>query len=408
MSTRHRTPKEKLLYAQRQVLTYFQAVGVVVCNLRFQEAIDQMWSLVAMPDGTCFFDPAKIDLIPFNQLASMISHATFHTACQEEDRARWSHTEPWRFRLAFESFLHQILEDAGMPEIFGTSDFRNHDFDRISTEKAAKLIPDPPPGIDPSAFAIAACPVHLPLRRPKTPGEKGEESKDHGTAPPILTAALSHMNEFAKSIGQEFGGLKILLGKIFEPKIDWRTRLRFALSEVLGQQGRSYRRPSRRSGGISLSCGGNYIPFPGPNLGFEDVVFVIDLSGSVVGDKGLAESLFAEMGAILKLCRRACRVIFHESDVVDDFVTKNLKTVILRAAGGGGTDFVPVYELLAQCRKKIPLVVWLTDLCGGHIEARPPFPILWVTGETHGGVPWGRHIKIPVDRRDRDLDDALQ
>lgn len=405
---KHRTPKERLLYAQRQVLTYFPAIGIVICNLRFQEASEQPTSLVALPDGSCFFNPEYIEAIPPNQIPSLITHAAFHPACQENLRARWGHIEPWRFRVAFESFLHKLLEDAGMPEIFGTADHRVREWDDWSTERAAKSIADPPPFIDPNLAAVAMCPVKLPLQLPKKKREgDGDDEDERGTKPPIMTAALAKMNEFAKSIGQEFSGLKILLGKLFEPKIDWRTRLRSALSEVLGQLGRSYRRPHRRSGGISAACGRSYIPLPGPDRGFENVVFCIDLSGSVVGDRGLVESLFAEMGAIFKLCRRNCRVIFHEDGVIDDFETKDLKTVILRTKGGGGTDFRPVYKLLAKSKQRIPLVVWLTDLCGDHVDIEPPFPVLWVTGETHGAVPWGRHIIVPVDRRDRGLHEAF-
>ncbi len=394
-----RDAKSKLLYAQRQVMTYFQAIGAVVCNLRFHEDPGQQITLHALPDGTCLFNPPFIELVPFDQLASLEAHISFHTALQEFERAKYS--IPWKVRIAMEHCLHKLLEDAGMPEIFATDKNRHHEWDHLGIEQIASQIGEPPPGIDPVQYAISLCPARLPLDIGKGRTRLDAEGNPT-TMPPIMTGALAKMEALGKSIGQDMAGLRLLIGKVFEPKIDWRSKLRFAMCEVLGNMGRTFKNPSRRSGGISAALGRSFIPLPGPNRGFDSVVLVIDLSGSVTCDPGLVEDFMAEMGAILKLCQRPCRVIMHESGVTADFKTKNLKDVIIHAHGGGGTSFVPVYDLLGESKTPIPLVVWLTDLFGGHCNDRPPFPMLWVTGESYGRVPWGRHIIVPQTKGPRD------
>ncbi|NIQ77894.1 MAG: hypothetical protein GTN93_07335, partial [Anaerolineae bacterium] len=76
------------------------------------------------------------------------------------------------------------------------------------------------------------------------------------------------------------------------------------------------------------------------------------------------EDFAAEINGILKLCNRPCRVILHESDIIDDFEAEEIPTVIQHLKGGGGTNFIPVFERIAQDDKAPPVLVFLTDLYG--------------------------------------------
>lgn len=391
MAKQFESPLAKLQYAQRQVAVFFSAMGAAVCHLRFIKDDNQNITIHALPDGTCLYNSTFVDGIPDNQLASQITHITLHTATQEYERARFCSAPAWKFRFGLEHCLHKILEEAGLPEILGTDSARHPEWDNLGPEQIAKLIGDPPPGIDPELAAVARCPARLPLSIGKRPDD------EHGmptTKPPLLSAALADMQTIAKSMGEGIWGAKLLVGDTFKPKVRWQDHLRFATSQVLGVNGRSYRNPHRRSGGISAATGRRFL-FPGPNRGLDSLVLVLDSTGSVVGDHGLLEMFLGVMEDLLRITRRSCRVLIHEDRILEDFETRTLQGIRDKLTGGGGTHFACVYERLAESKKEIPMVVWLTDLIGRHEHPQPKYPLLWVTGETHGSVPWGRHLVIP-------------
>lgn len=66
--------------------------------------------------------------------------------------------------------------------------------------------------------------------------------------------------------------------------------------------------------------------------------------------------------------------------------------------GGGGTDFRPVFEVIAERRKngspKPAMLVYFTDGYGCFPEEAPDYPVIWI--DTHGQVeyPFGKVIRI--------------
>jgi predicted metal-dependent peptidase len=60
--------------------------------------------------------------------------------------------------------------------------------------------------------------------------------------------------------------------------------------------------------------------------------------------------------------------------------------------GGGGTDFNPVFDLLAQHTPQA--LVFFTDGCGDAPETPPPVPVLWVLADAQDSplVDWGARV----------------
>lgn len=400
MAEKSRTPEEKLLYAQQQAVVYCPPLGALLMKLRFRESPDQKETLRALSNGALLYNPMNVDAISENQLVSHMTEAVFHTALREGMRNQMYNEA--KFRVALQSKIIQILDEAGLPEIFGTAELRKAEWDMLAPEEVLDQIADLTP-----EEAVELCPCKLPLTVGRDDDDPEDDDDADGgmgdTRPPILTAALGEMLAMAKDIGDEMLGLQLLIGDIYEPQIDWRQRLRHSMQQILGPWGRSFQRPHRRGHGIAQAIGMPGYVMPGPDRGFESVILCVDLSGSVVGDKGLVEDFCGEMNGIMKLCQRPCRVILHEVAVIDDFECKNLNDLIPKLKGGGGTDFVPTYERLCETHEKIPLVVWLTDLYGGHVPEPPPFPMIWVCGSNHDSAPWGQIIEIPTQNtEDRD------
>ena len=61
-------------------------------------------------------------------------------------------------------------------------------------------------------------------------------------------------------------------------------------------------------------------------------------------------------------------------------------------AGGGGTDFNPVFELLSQDDPPAALV-YLTDLDGCFPASEPAYPVIWAATSAQS-APWGEIVRL--------------
>ena len=154
-----------------------------------------------------------------------------------------------------------------------------------------------------------------------------------------------------------------LLGATLEPPLPWRALLaRFLASHA--NEDYSFQRPPRRESAFVL-----------PRLRSEsiDVHAVLDTSGSI-GDAELA-AFAAELDALKGQVR--ARVSVHACDRALDpagpWVFEPWEPITLppRLAGGGGTDFRPVFEWLEASGQRPDVLVYFTDGHGEFPEAAP-------------------------------------
>ena len=65
--------------------------------------------------------------------------------------------------------------------------------------------------------------------------------------------------------------------------------------------------------------------------------------------------------------------------------------------GGGGTDFHPVFDLIAEDEEDPEIVLYLTDGYGSAPKKQPNYPVIW--GVIEGGimpVKWGQMMEIKI------------
>ena len=135
-----------------------------------------------------------------------------------------------------------------------------------------------------------------------------------------------------------------------------------------------------------------------PSMRTEQIkaVVAIDTSGSTANDLG---KFFAELVELMNSFGRyeltviQCDAAIQRVDTFSDTktISANHKWEV---AGGGGTDFRPVFDYAA---KKLPeppeLLIYFTDGCGTAPKVKPPYPVLWVlTQESCSPAEWGRQI----------------
>lgn len=196
----------------------------------------------------------------------------------------------------------------------------------------------------------------------------------------VWTAQAAHN---ARRQGKLPAGLERLIGEILEPKLNWRQILaEFLLNKSKNDY--SWRRPNKRQ-----LWRGVY----SPSLYSEsiNVGYAMDTSGSM-GNEELAEGL----GEIRGICSAfpsfqlhlfACDAAVHHyqelgpSDEVD---------IAGLCKGGGGTNFIPVFDKVRDDDIKIDALIYFTDAYGSFPE-QPEYPVLWVV-KGRGETPWGKRI----------------
>ncbi len=73
----------------------------------------------------------------------------------------------------------------------------------------------------------------------------------------------------------------------------------------------------------------------------------------------------------------------------DNFLKK------LKFVGGGGTNFIPVFDKVKEMKMIPELLIYLTDSFGQFPEKHPNYPVLWCLTDENGHVPWGQSVYIP-------------
>lgn len=196
----------------------------------------------------------------------------------------------------------------------------------------------------------------------------------------------------AKAQGKLSAGMERLLSEIVNPVVPWQDHIRGFLARKVGGGGYDWRRPDNR-----LIQRDIFMPRRAGN-GCGPVVVAVDTSGSI-GQREL-DHFFAEMIGILDDVQpEMIYVVWCDSEVhkVDE-VENSDDVVSLKPAGGGGTDFRPVFEWVEKNDVRPDALVYLTDLLGGFPSEAPAYPVVW--GDIYGRVkpPFGDLVSIPIGK----------
>ena len=196
---------------------------------------------------------------------------------------------------------------------------------------------------------------------------------------------LASAAQRAREAGRLAGALARLVDEGLAPRVSWRA----ALAQYLAQAARddyTWLRPSRREGDAML-----------PSLRSQagDIVVAIDTSGSV-GRDDLAQFI-GEINALKGTLAVRTTLLACDSALAagGPWIAEPWEPLTLprQFAGGGGTDFKPVFDWVARQAMRPDALVYFTD-ADGSFPARPPdYPVLWLV---KGGapVPWGRRIAL--------------
>lgn len=170
---------------------------------------------------------------------------------------------------------------------------------------------------------------------------------------------------------------------------DWRAILREFIEHQTPSD-YSWGTPNRR-----FIADGVYLPgVLKENLGY--IAVAVDTSGSISGE--VLAAFAQELTEIVHEARPdRVHVVYCDARVngTEEF-TPDDEAVTLRALGGGGTRFNPVFEHIESQDEAPAALLYFTDLeNGGERLTEPAYPVLWVTGKNvTKPAPFGPVVRI--------------
>jgi predicted metal-dependent peptidase len=197
--------------------------------------------------------------------------------------------------------------------------------------------------------------------------------------------AVEQAESVARLAGKMPMGAKRSVEASKAAQVDWRELLRRAWSETIPTD-YSWTRPNRRHVWTGLYLPGVVCE------GVGEICIAVDCSGSI-HDRQLG--LFAaEVRSILAGQQpRLVHVLYFDTEVQKYETFQAGQLIKLTPVGGGGTDFRPCFEWLADRGIQPQTMVFLTDLLGTFPESVPPYPVLWASTDTRQ-APFGQVVPM--------------
>jgi len=299
-----------------------------------------------------------------DQVAFSLSNAALHTVLSHP--ARIGNRSPWLWYTACEHAINNMLIDNDFtPPAKITYDprFRGQYAEEIYESLLDTITREDLNDKDNDA-----------RRSDETPQDKLEAAQQEMLAKNALDKAHS-----MQSLPD---GLELLVPLIATAMIDWRTVLRDSIG---GYYVSDYAMmpPSKK-----LLYAGIYLP--SATSRHLELAIAIDSSGSV--DELLLAQFIAEVESITELFASysieflVCddRIRSHRT-----FMSGELIEYILE--GGGGTDFVPVFEFIETQLTPPKMLLYFTDLDGKFPMTEPHYETVWIAPRVMD-VPFGRVI----------------
>ncbi len=418
----------KLAAARTRLILDNPFLGALVLRLPMLAA--GPWCRTTATDmKSLYYNPAYIDRLTLSQIEFVLAHEALH--CALTHFIRRGHRIQRKWDLACDFAINPILVADGLqppPEVVVLNMF-----DNMSAEEIYPCLDDNPDGetldqhlYDNNADGSQGGQSDEPPQDDEhqgqsgggsqardrqqddgggsrtnpepAPANAGTNSDDADDSPPTPLSAqerealgqkwqqyLASAAQQAQQAGKLGGAMARLVDTWLEPKLPWRSLLSHHLFER-ARNDYNYMRPSRREGDMIL---------PSLRSAQCDLVVAIDTSGSI-GDDELAEFL-SEINAIkgalpVRITLLACDASLAEDGpwVFEPWEEFRLPRTF---AGGGGTDFAPVFEWVEQQNLRPDALVYFTDADAEFPVDAPSYPAIWLV-KGKKPVPWGKRIQL--------------
>ena len=439
----------KLTAARAKLILDKPFLGALVLRLPLSAA-DPQWCPTTATDARKFYyNPEFIDSLSMGQTQFMLAHEALH--CALSHFARRQHRVQHRWDLACDFAINPLLLEDGltpppncnvMPQYLGmtaeeiyplidendqTETIDQHLFDQDNQSGGGQQgeAPDKPESEQPQSGAggdsdqreddhgqggetpqdqkpqsnegDGAKPMQAdPSQTGQQENNDDRDGRGEPTPPPLNAEErqtlevqwqqrLAGAAQQAMQAGKMGGSMARLVDHLLQPRLPWRMLLARYMT-AMARDDFSYMRPSRREGDAIL---------PSLKSSQVEIVVVIDTSGSIRANE--MDEFLSEISALKGQMRARVTLLACDSELAEDapwvFEPWEEFRCPAEIQGGGGTDFRPVFEWLAQQGQQPELLVYFTDARGQFPQNEPNFPVIWLV-KGKDPVPWGQRVQL--------------
>lgn len=200
---------------------------------------------------------------------------------------------------------------------------------------------------------------------------KGKDAAEISKSKADSKVKIINAANAAKMCGNLPASIKKLVDEIKQTDTNWKAILReFFTSKAKTEY--SYARPKRRFLADDI-----YLPsLTGEKIGC--IVIAIDMSGSI--NQATIDSFSAEINAIKEDVQpELIKVLYFDTEVKKEENFTIDDDFKLKAIGGGGTKFSPIFKHLENASETIDACIVLTDLYCSDFGQCPDYPVLWAS-----------------------------
>lgn len=202
--------------------------------------------------------------------------------------------------------------------------------------------------------------------------------------------AIDRLIEQAREVAKQRGNLPSSLKRIFdelEPKEDWRQILLEYLQPYCSDYDIS--RPDRRYLEEDF-----YLPDLKSEQKIDWVAVAIDTSGSI--DTKMLNSFISEIKGICNAYDKVkIKLTFCDAAASTFIEMEEYDSSKIVPTGGGGTSFVPVFDMISKESNKPQALFYFTDLDGEFPSKKPDYDVVWIS-DNKQSVPFGKLLKHEI------------
>jgi predicted metal-dependent peptidase len=376
---RHETSTElRIRKARTALLLDHPFFGSLLFRLKSRES--RSIKTMATDGVSLYYNPEFVGTLNSATLCGVLAHEVMHPGLHHH--VRRLRRDPRRWNQACDYAINPLLLDAGLrlPDgVLVDNRFREMSaeqiYNQLEAEAEEQPVTEDGTGDAPLLGSESDGPsapvteggigqvLDAPLPDEETPSVE-EQAKE-------WSVAVNQAVTLAKQAGKVPAGINRTLEGAAEAAVDWREMLRRLWSETTPAD-YSWMRPNRRHVWASL-----YLPGV-VREGVGEIAIAVDCSGSVNGRQ--LQLFEAEIRSILEGQRpQRVYVLYFDTTVQKVETYEAGQRVDLQPAGGGGTEFGPCFDWLAERGILPQTLVFLTDLYGTFPASTPAYPVLWAS-----------------------------
>ena len=391
MDTRADSPgslESRVSAARARLILDRPFLGALVLRLPVEYTNESWCKTIATDAHQIFLNRQYLDGLSLSQIEFALAHEALHCALAHFSRRQ--HREQHRWDVACDFAVNSLLVNDGLvpvPDALHLSEF-----DGLSAEEIYPMIEDEldrsthdghlydGQATDENLVAPDSreCSDRPGVPRPLSPMERLKLEQQ-------WQERLAGAAQQALQAGRLSASLARMLNLLITPSVSWRNMLAKFMS-MRSRDDFDYARPGRREGDAIL---------PALRSVAIEVVVALDTSGSIAVSE--MTEFVSEINALKGQVRARITLLACDSEIAPEspeiYEPWEAMAIPSSLAGGGGTDFRPVFGWISHQDRSPDLLIYFTDGEGRFPSSPPDYPVLWLVKGPEA-PPWGDRIQL--------------